>query len=98
MANKTPPAPHTRLFVASLPPTFTAQDLRLLFSQAGEVTDAFVVMDRATNHSRGFGFCTMGSPKEAQAAIDVFRHEYNIERPHQSLGMAFVGVRVGVPR
>lgn len=74
MANKTPPAPHTRLFVASLPPTFTAQDLRLLFSQAGEVTDAFVVMDRATNHSRGFGFCTMGSPKEAQAAIERFNN------------------------
>ncbi|WP_234581867.1 IS481 family transposase [Micromonospora sp. MH99] len=29
------------------------------------------------------------SPEEAQAAIDVFRHEYNTERPHQSLGMAF---------
>ncbi|MEU7803929.1 IS481 family transposase [Micromonospora arborensis] len=29
------------------------------------------------------------TPEEAQAAIDVFRHEYNIERPHQSLGMAF---------
>ncbi|MEV0725610.1 IS481 family transposase [Micromonospora purpureochromogenes] len=28
-------------------------------------------------------------PQEAQAAIDVFRHEYNTERPHQSLGMAF---------
>ncbi|MGW3606810.1 IS481 family transposase [Micromonospora sp. NPDC005161] len=28
-------------------------------------------------------------PQEAQAAIDVFRHEYNAERPHQSLGMAF---------
>ncbi|TWG18348.1 transposase InsO family protein [Micromonospora taraxaci] len=27
-------------------------------------------------------------PEEAQAAIDVFRHEYNNERPHQSLGMA----------
>ncbi|WP_245666118.1 IS481 family transposase [Micromonospora sediminicola] len=29
------------------------------------------------------------TPEEAQAAIDVFRHEYNTERPHQSLGMAF---------
>ncbi|MEV0154141.1 IS481 family transposase [Micromonospora sp. NPDC050686] len=28
-------------------------------------------------------------PEEAQAAIDVFRQEYNSERPHQSLGMAF---------
>ncbi len=29
------------------------------------------------------------NPEEAQAAIDVFRHEYNTERPHQSLNMAF---------
>ncbi|MGW3608174.1 IS481 family transposase [Micromonospora sp. NPDC005161] len=28
-------------------------------------------------------------PEQAQAAIDAFRHEYNTERPHQSLGMAF---------
>ncbi|CCH19829.1 Putative transposase, integrase domain [Micromonospora lupini str. Lupac 08] len=28
-------------------------------------------------------------PDEAQAAIDAFRHEYNTQRPHQSLGMAF---------
>ncbi|MEU5563423.1 IS481 family transposase [Micromonospora musae] len=27
--------------------------------------------------------------EEAQASIDVFRHEYNTQRPHQSLGMAF---------
>ncbi|MEE6259497.1 DDE-type integrase/transposase/recombinase [Plantactinospora sonchi] len=29
------------------------------------------------------------NPEEAQAAIDGFRHEYNTERPHQSLAMAF---------
>jgi Integrase core domain len=29
------------------------------------------------------------SVAEAQAAIDVFRRDYNTERPHQSLGMAF---------
>ena len=29
------------------------------------------------------------TPEEAQAAIDGFRHEYNTERPHQSLAMAF---------
>ncbi|MEU9827948.1 IS481 family transposase [Micromonospora chersina] len=28
-------------------------------------------------------------PGEAQAAIDAFRLEYNTQRPHQSLGMAF---------
>jgi len=29
----------------------------------------------------------------AQAAIDAFRHEYNTDRPHQSLGMAFPATR-----
>ena len=29
----------------------------------------------------------------AQTAIDAFRHEYNTDRPHQSLGMAFPATR-----
>ncbi|MEU1747362.1 IS481 family transposase [Micromonospora arida] len=29
------------------------------------------------------------SPEEAQASIDAFRREYNTQRPHQSLDMAF---------
>jgi transposase InsO family protein len=33
----------------------------------------------------------------AQAAIDAFRHEYNTDRPHQSLNMAFPAARF-VPR
>jgi transposase InsO family protein len=34
---------------------------------------------------------------EAQAAIDVFRHDYNTNRPHQSLGMAFPSDRSARP-
>lgn len=37
------------------------------------------------------------SPEEAQAAIDAFRHEYNTQRPHQSLAMAFPADRFTVP-
>ncbi|HEX5597203.1 MAG TPA: integrase core domain-containing protein, partial [Micromonosporaceae bacterium] len=33
------------------------------------------------------------SVEEAQAAIDAFRHEYNTQRPHQSLNMAFPAER-----
>src|SRR5262249_59884707 len=31
--------------------------------------------------------------EEAQAAIDTWRKEYNADRPHQSLGMAFPAAR-----
>ncbi|MFB9545400.1 integrase core domain-containing protein [Micromonospora sagamiensis] len=37
------------------------------------------------------------SPEEAQAAIDAFRHEYNTQRPHQSLNMAFPADRFTSP-
>ncbi|WP_433653345.1 IS481 family transposase [Micromonospora zamorensis] len=37
------------------------------------------------------------SPEEAQAAIDAFRDEYNTQRPHQSLNMAFPADRFTAP-
>ncbi|MEU8405890.1 IS481 family transposase [Micromonospora sp. NPDC048842] len=37
------------------------------------------------------------NPEEAQAAIDAFRHEYNTQRPHQSLSMAFPADRFIAP-
>ncbi|MFE9692345.1 IS481 family transposase [Micromonospora sp. NPDC005806] len=37
------------------------------------------------------------SPEEAQAAIDEFRDEYNTQRPHQSLDMAFPADRFTTP-
>ncbi|WP_413540576.1 integrase core domain-containing protein [Salinispora tropica] len=37
------------------------------------------------------------SPEEAQAAINAFRHEYNTQRPHQSLGEAGPGWQSELP-
>ena len=37
----------------------------------GTVTEANLMMDRATGRPRGFAFVTMGSPEEAQKAIDA---------------------------
>ena len=34
------------------------------------------------------------SIEEAQAAVDAWRQDYNTDRPHQSLGMAFPSVRL----
>jgi len=45
-----------KLFVGSLPWSVNDQSLADLFSQFGTVTQAFVLKDKMTGRSRGFGF------------------------------------------
>lgn len=59
----------SRLYVGSLPYSFTDQQLQDLFAQHGTVTSAKVIADRFTGRSRGFGFVEMSTPEEAQKAI-----------------------------
>jgi cold-inducible RNA-binding protein len=58
-----------RLYVGNLAWTVTDQDLQDAFSEAGKVESAQVIMDRATNRSRGFGFVEMASDDAADAAV-----------------------------
>lgn len=58
-----------RLYVGNLSYESTTETLRAAFAAFGEVTDAHVVMDRATGQSRGFGFVTMGTSGDAAKAI-----------------------------
>ncbi len=58
-----------RLYVGNLAWTVTDQDLHDAFSEAGKVENSQVIMDRATNRSRGFGFVEMANDEEADAAI-----------------------------
>jgi hypothetical protein len=60
-----------RLYVGNLSFHTTTDVLRQAFAGAGEVTDAHVVTDRETGRSRGFGFITMASEEQAQAAISA---------------------------
>jgi cold-inducible RNA-binding protein len=60
----------TRLYVGNLSFSSTVDTVREAFTRIGEVTDVHIVTDRATGQSRGFGFVTMGSPAEAQKAIE----------------------------
>lgn len=57
------------LYVGNLPWTIKDQELTELFASHGNVVRAKVVTDRETGRSRGFGFVTMGSAEEGQAAI-----------------------------
>ena len=72
-----------KLYVGNLPYSFRDSDLEQAFSQFGAVTSAKVMMERDTGRSKGFGFVEMGSPAEAQAAIEGMNG-------HQTGGRALV--------
>jgi len=61
-----------KLYVGNLPFTTTNEELQQAFSQAGQVVEAVVLMDKMTGRSRGFGFVTMATQEEATAAVDMF--------------------------
>lgn len=59
-----------KLYVGNLPYSMTDDGLRDLFSEAGSVSTATIIMDKFSGRSKGFGFVEMASDDEAQAAID----------------------------
>jgi RNA recognition motif-containing protein len=61
-----------KLYVGGLAYATTEASLRAAFEQAGTVTSAAVIMDRATGQSKGFGFVEMSTPEEAAAAIEMW--------------------------
>jgi len=60
-----------KLFVGNLSFNTTENDLQDMFSAHGTVTEANLMMDRATGRPRGFGFVTMSSSEEAQTAMQA---------------------------
>lgn len=61
-----------KLYVGSLPYSTTDQSLKDLFSQAGNVASASIIMDKLSGRSKGFGFVEMASEDEAKKAIEMF--------------------------
>ena len=61
-----------KLFVGNLPYKTNDAELKEMFSQNGEVTEAVVIMDRERGVSKGFGFVTMTNDAEALAAIEAW--------------------------
>ena len=60
-----------RIYVGNLSYDTTQQELEKLFTQIGEVQQAFVVSDRATGRSKGFGFVEMLDAAQGEEAIRV---------------------------
>lgn len=61
-----------KLYVGGLPYRTRDEELRKAFEQAGAVESATIIMDRATNRSKGFGFVEMATDEEAQKAIEMW--------------------------
>ena len=57
------------IFVGNISFTSTADDIRQLFEQFGEVENVNLITDRETGRFRGFGFVEMPNSDEAQSAI-----------------------------
>lgn len=61
-----------RVFVGNLPFSVDSAQLAGLFEQAGSVEMVEVIYDKLTGRSRGFGFVTMSSVEEVEAAVEQF--------------------------
>lgn len=72
---------NTKLFVGNISFNTTENDLHEAFSAHGTVVEANLMQDRVSGRSRGFGFVTMSSPEEAQAAIQALHGSLLDNRP-----------------
>ncbi|MEK7634665.1 MAG: RNA-binding protein [Patescibacteria group bacterium] len=61
-----------KLYVGNLSYNINNDSLKEMFSQAGTVESATIIMDKMTGRSKGFGFVEMSSDEEAQKAIEMF--------------------------
>lgn len=69
-----------RLYVGNISFKATEDDVKNLFSQAGEVVSVKLITDAATGRLRGFGFVEMASNEEAQQAIAKLNGHAFMER------------------
>jgi cold-inducible RNA-binding protein len=81
---------NNKLFVGNISFDTTENDLQDSFAAHGTVIEANLMMDRATGKPRGFGFVTMSTDAEAQAALTALNGK--------SMGGRALTVNVARPR
>src|SRR5271163_2363019 len=99
-----------KLFVAGLPDSVSEEVLKQLFeATGGTVVNVSLPKDRATGRPRGFGFVTLSTPAEAQAARDALDgsmqagksisvRPFQAAPPRGGVGMGGPGAGPGGPR
>ncbi|KAJ6816539.1 29 kDa ribonucleoprotein A, chloroplastic-like [Iris pallida] len=65
-------SPDLKFFVGNLPFTVDSSMLAGLFESAGNVEMVEVIYDKLTGRSRGFGFVTMSTAEEVEAAVQQY--------------------------
>ncbi|WOG91272.1 hypothetical protein DCAR_0310520 [Daucus carota subsp. sativus] len=65
-------SPDLKIFVGNLPFSCDSATLAGLFESSGNVEMVEVIYDKISGRSRGFGFVTMSSVEEVQAAVEQF--------------------------
>ncbi len=61
-----------KLYVGNMSYDTTQDQIRELFSQAGEVSDVALITDRETGRPKGFGFVEMATEEGSKEAIKRF--------------------------
>ncbi|KAI9122099.1 hypothetical protein K1719_006788 [Acacia pycnantha] len=96
-------SPDLKLFVGNLPFNVDSGQLAELFESAGSVEMVEVIYDKMTGRSRGFGFVTMSTSEEVEAAAQQFNGyeldgralRVNFGPPPRKEDAPFRGSRVG---
>ncbi len=68
------------IYVGNLAWKTKRKELKELFENFGEVSNAFIVRDKKTRRSRGFGFVEMTEDDEARVAIEKLNNTVFLER------------------
>jgi RNA recognition motif-containing protein len=58
-----------KVYVGNLPFSVGFKELKEIFSHCGKVIDSTVIVNKFSGRSKGFGFVTFESKKEAEKAI-----------------------------
>jgi RNA recognition motif-containing protein len=88
-----------KLYVGNLPFGASEEDLKKLFSEAGEVQSVKIVTNAYSGRPRGFGFVEMTSQEDAKKAITLLNGKtlmdrtltVNEARPQKKRGNEFRG-------
>lgn len=86
-----------KLYVGNLSYSTTEDDLRTLFTKAGEVASVALITDRDSGSSKGFAFVEMTVQTEAEKAITMFNGfnlndrelKVNVAKPREARGNGF---------